>query len=109
MPGNMANSYNVLVRGFDIWARILQWVISGGRFLPDMSLPANCPWNPTSPWALLYQELQAWRSLLEERMLFPKVSVESHAALEQAEPFAYVNLVYYIRCVNTYILARKFI
>jgi hypothetical protein len=42
-------------------------------------------------------------------MLFPKVSVESHAALEQAEPFAYVNLVYYIRCVNTYILARKFI
>ena len=109
MPGNMANSYNVLVRGFDIWARILQWVISGGRFLPDMSLPANCPWNPTSPWASLYQELQTWRSLLEERMLFPKVSVESHAALEQAEPFAYVNLVYYIRCVNTYILARKFI
>ncbi|KAB2099741.1 hypothetical protein AG0111_0g11843 [Alternaria gaisen] len=99
MPGNMANSYNVLVRGFDIWARILQWIISGGRFLPDMSLPANCPWNPTSPWASLYQELQAWRSLLEERMIFPKVSVESHAALEQAEPFAYVNLVYYISLI----------
>ncbi|KAI1665824.1 Fungal specific transcription factor [Pyrenophora tritici-repentis] len=99
MPGNMANFYNVLVRGFDIWARILQWVISGGRFLPDMSLPVNCPWNPTSPWSLLYQELRTWRRLLEERMLFPEASVESHAALEQAEPFAYLNLVYYISLI----------
>jgi hypothetical protein len=106
MPGNMANFYNILVRGFDIWARILQWIISGGRFLPGMSLAENWPWSLTSPWASLYQELQTWRSLLEERMLFPESSVASYAALEQAEPFAYLNLVYYVRCVYNHFRAK---
>ncbi|KAH7346090.1 fungal-specific transcription factor domain-containing protein [Pyrenochaeta sp. MPI-SDFR-AT-0127] len=95
MRGNMAYYYNTLVRGFDIWSRILRFIVSGGRRLPGMHLPANHPWISTSPWKLLYDELQTWRERQEKRMLYPEASIESHAALGQAEPFAYLNLIYY--------------
>lgn len=72
-----------------------------------MSLAENCPRNLTSPWASLYHELVTWRGLLEERMLFPESSVASHAALQQAEPFAYLNLVFYVRCVYISVAAKE--
>jgi hypothetical protein len=105
MRGDMANYYSTLVRGFDIWMRILKWVISGGRRLPGMNLPENHPWTSTSPWALLYGELQTWRELQEKRMLYPDASIASHAALGQAEPFAYLNLIYFVRYVRLLAIA----
>jgi hypothetical protein len=97
MPGDMAHYFNMLARGFDIWARILGWITSGGRRLPGMDLPINYPWAATSPWKLLYEELQTWRVLQESRSRYPEASVRGHAALGQAEPFGYLNLIYYIR------------
>lgn len=97
MRGNMANYYNTLVRGFDIWSRILRFIVTGGRRLPGMHLPVNHPWVSTSLWKLLYEELRIWRERQEKRMLYPEASIESHAALGQAEPFAYLNLIYYTR------------
>ena len=95
--GDMLHCYDAIVRGFDIWARILNWIISGGRRLLDMSTPGNYPWVSGSPWNALHEELRAWRNLQERRLWFPETSVASHAALSQAEKFAYVNLVYYVR------------
>lgn len=40
-------------------------------------------------------------------MLFPESSVASHAALQQAEPFAYLNLVFYVRCVYISVAAKE--
>jgi hypothetical protein len=97
MSGDMAHYFNTLVRGFDIWARILGWITSGGRRLPGMDLPTNHPWAAKSPWKLLYEELKTWRIRQESRSQYPEASVRSHAALGQAEPFGYLNLIYYVR------------
>lgn len=97
MPGEMSYCYDVLVRGFDIWSRILDWIIRGGRRLPDMNSPTNCPWVPGSPWFKYHEEIRAWRNLQSRRLWYPETSIASHAALGQAEQFAYVNLVYYVR------------
>ncbi|KAK7220057.1 hypothetical protein V2G26_008060 [Clonostachys chloroleuca] len=96
MEGDMNHYYGILVRGFDIWARILSWVVSGGRRLPGMSLPENHPWVAGSRWKLLYDELMAWRDRQEKRLRYPEASVEGHSALGTAERFAYLNLIYYV-------------
>ncbi|CAI6088612.1 unnamed protein product [Clonostachys chloroleuca] len=96
MEGDMNHYYGILVRGFDIWARILSWVVSGGRRLPGMSLPENHPWVAGSRWKLLYDELMAWRDRQEKRLRYPEASVEGNSALGTAERFAYLNLIYYV-------------
>ncbi|KAF7562063.1 hypothetical protein G7046_g2074 [Stylonectria norvegica] len=87
------------VRGFDIWARILKWVVSGGRRLPGMSLPANHPWADGSPWCNLYRELQAWRGQQDKRLHYAEGHAKKHAALGQAEAFGFLNLIYYISLI----------
>lgn len=97
MAGGMLHCYDAIVRGLDIWSRILDWIISGGRRLPGMNTPGNCPWVPGSHWNAFYEEIQAWRNLQDRRLWFPETSVSGHDVLGQAEQFAYVNLVYYVR------------
>lgn len=50
MTGNMLHGYDAIVRGFDIWARILNMITSGGRRFPNINTPANYPWASGSPW-----------------------------------------------------------
>jgi len=97
MTGDMSHCYDAVVRGFDIWARILNWIITGGRRLPDMSTPDNSPRVSESPWNVFYEEIQAWQNLQDRRLWFPGTSVASHTALGQAEQFIFVNLVYHVR------------
>ena len=96
MKGDIDHYYDVLVRGFDIWARTLNWVLAGGRRLPGMSDPENCPWLKTSAWGMMYDEISKWREAQDVRLRYPETGVEGHAVLGQAEAFAYVNLIYYI-------------
>src|SRR6187402_23089 len=42
--GSIDNYYSILIRGFDIWAGILELVTGGGRRRPGMANPENCPW-----------------------------------------------------------------
>ncbi|KAH8901122.1 hypothetical protein GQ53DRAFT_614883, partial [Thozetella sp. PMI_491] len=106
MEGDMDHYYGVLVRGFDIWARILKFIVSGGRRQHGLCLPENHPWVEGSPWGLLYRELQSWRECKDTRLRYPDVTVEGHAALGQAEEFGYINLVYY---VSLLFLGREYI
>jgi hypothetical protein len=99
MQGDMDNYYSVLVRGFDIWSRIHSWVMNGGRRQPSMCLTENHPWVQGSPWWLLHHELEEWRRRQGGRMRYPDASAEGHAALGKAEQFAFINLIYYIRCL----------
>ncbi|KAJ4331515.1 hypothetical protein N0V87_009096 [Didymella glomerata] len=96
MTGDILHCYDAVVRGLDIWARILKWITSGGRRLPNLNKPENHPWVPGSPWKAFHEEIQAWRELQERGLWFPDTSVASHAAFGQAEQFAYVNLVYHL-------------
>lgn len=91
------HSYSILVRGFDIWARILKWVINGGRRQPGMTLLANCPWTTGSPWKTLFDQLSLWRRTQQPRMKYPGVKTSGHVSLNHGEQFAYINLIYYVR------------
>ncbi|KPM42997.1 hypothetical protein AK830_g3513 [Neonectria ditissima] len=106
MKGDANNYYGILVRGFDIWARILKWVVGGGRRLPGMSLPENHPWVDTSPWRLLYNELHAWKRHQDRRLHYVEGSLKNHAALGQAEAVGYLNLIYYVSLI---FLEREYI
>jgi hypothetical protein len=90
-------SYSILVRGFDIWARILKWVINGGRRQPGMTKSANCPWTPGSPWRNLFEDLNHWRQMQLPRMKYPDVRAAGHVSLHQGEQFTFINLIYYVR------------
>ncbi|CAK7236586.1 hypothetical protein SCUCBS95973_009657 [Sporothrix curviconia] len=100
--------YGLLVRSFDIWARVLQFVVNGGRRQPGLCRPENHPWVAGSPWRLPYDELQLWRARMDPRLHYPETAVAGHAALGNgnAEQFAYVNLVYYISIL---FLGREYI
>ncbi|KAH7363825.1 putative fungal-specific transcription factor [Rhexocercosporidium sp. MPI-PUGE-AT-0058] len=93
------NEYSaVLVGGFEIWSKVLDLIISGGRRKPNMSRPENCPWVKGSPWKTLIDGVEDWRSQQSDRLKFPSTSVAVHVSLGYGEKFAYVNLLYYV-CV----------
>ncbi|CZR56852.1 uncharacterized protein PAC_06741 [Phialocephala subalpina] len=99
-------SYSILVRGFDIWARILKWVINGGRRQAGMTKPVNCPWAPGSPWRNLFDDLNRWRQMQQPRMRYPDVRAAGHVSLRQGEQFTFINLIYY---VSILFLGREYI
>lgn len=101
------NYYSVLVRGFDIWAKILEFVTSGGRRQPGMSALENCPWVEGSPWRKLHDSLGDWRSRQSERLQYPSSSVAVHVSLGHGESFAFVNLIYFVRLVILSYVPRK--
>lgn len=101
--------YSVLVRGFDICAKVLEWVISGGRRQPGMSEPENCPWMSTSPWNSIYGNLEKWRSMQCLRLHYPLSPVAIHVSVGNGEPFAYINLLYYVWYVEVSLLISPLI
>lgn len=93
--------YNVLIKGFEIWSKILDLITSGGRRLPKMSKPENCPWVSGSPWRILFDGLEDWRAQQSDRLQYPSTSVAVHVSLGYGEKFAFVNLLYYVRSVSS--------
>ncbi|KAI1175501.1 hypothetical protein F4777DRAFT_328700 [Nemania sp. FL0916] len=86
----------ILVRGLDIWHKIHSWIVDGGRKQPRMTEPENCPWNPTSQWAKLKEQLSRWREDQDPRLKYPETKVATHVHFGQGEVFAYINLLYYL-------------
>ncbi|KAI1365910.1 hypothetical protein F5Y08DRAFT_352330 [Xylaria arbuscula] len=86
----------ILVRGLDLWHKIHSWIVDGGRKQPRMTQPENCPWNPTSQWAKMRQQLLAWREDQDPRLKYPETKVATHVHIRQGEVFAYINLLYYL-------------
>lgn len=89
-------SFSILVRGFEIWARLTKWIMNGGRRQPGMSVPENCPWKPTSPWWSIKEDLENWRKLQDERLCYPNSSVLVNVMFGKGEAFSYLNLLYYL-------------
>ncbi|KAG9239123.1 putative fungal-specific transcription factor [Amylocarpus encephaloides] len=88
--------YSIMVRGFDIWSRILKWVINGGRRQPGMTSLTNCPWSQGSSWGDFHGEIQAWRQGQNKRVQYPHASVSACVSLGRAESFAMINLIYFV-------------
>ena len=89
-------SFSILIRGYEIWARLEKWIMNGGRRQSGMSDPQNCPWKSTSPWWSIAEDLKIWRQHQDERLCYPSSSVLVNAMFGKAEVFAYLNLLYYL-------------
>ncbi|KAL7799799.1 hypothetical protein V8C37DRAFT_92584 [Trichoderma ceciliae] len=89
--------YFLLVQGYDIWSKILQWIAGGGRRRPPSARQqTEAPWADGSTWRSLYDELQGWRGQHGTSIRFPDTAVEVHVSLGQAHGFAYLNLIYHL-------------
>ncbi|KAL7904961.1 hypothetical protein GGI35DRAFT_462278 [Trichoderma velutinum] len=88
--------YTLIVQGYDVWSKILQWIAGGGRRRPSTRQQIVCPWEQGSIWLSLYDELQEWRGRHDSSVRFPDTAIEVHASLGQAHYFAYLNLIYHL-------------
>lgn len=91
------SSFALINEGLHIWSAIHSWGAEGGRRQSGMTEPEECPWQETSQWNRMKQDLQKWRDSQHPRMKYPECRVSSHAHLKQAERFGYLNLIYYVR------------
>ncbi|KAL2850449.1 hypothetical protein BJX68DRAFT_266658 [Aspergillus pseudodeflectus] len=80
-------SYAILVHGFEIWAKIYRWIISGGRRRKDMQLNKNLPWETSSLWATMRGELQEWRDSQDPKLWYPANKVGIYEFLGKGEVF----------------------
>ncbi len=95
----IAQGFEALVGGFDIWAQIMTFVYNDGRKAPGMCAPHNCPWAPGSPWSKSWTRLQDWRTQQHRNLHYPTVPVATHMVLGSGETFASLNMLYYVRYV----------
>ncbi|KAL5604234.1 uncharacterized protein BROUX77_004420 [Berkeleyomyces rouxiae] len=88
---DMNHAQRLVVEGFDIWADVLRWVVSGGR----RRFPREIPWEPGAAWMQLHERLRLWRGRHGKRLCFPETPVETHVSVGAGEMFVFLNLVYY--------------
>lgn len=93
------NGLTIVIRGFDIFVRILRFANEHRRSLASF----NSDESPTSAlhktWHRLKAELDEWRSLQDRTVRYPDTSAQAHVALGYGELFAYINLLYFMRYV----------
>jgi hypothetical protein len=91
------NGLTIVIRGFDIFVRILRFANEHRRSLSSF----NSDESPTSAlhksWHRLKAELDEWRSLQDRTVRYPDTSAQAHVALGYGELFAYINLLYFMR------------
>ncbi|KAL7941225.1 hypothetical protein V8C42DRAFT_361304 [Trichoderma barbatum] len=103
---DMDDYYAQLVKGFDIWAGILRWIVDGGRRRPELCAERGVVWAERSKWRSFYTDLQEWRNAQDGRLHFPETPVESHVSLGHGQAFVYLNLIYHI---SRLFLGREYI
>ncbi|KAJ5905598.1 uncharacterized protein N7473_002514 [Penicillium subrubescens] len=93
------NGLTIVIRGFDIFVRILRFANEHRRSLASFSSDES----PTSAlhktWHRLKAELDEWRSLQDRTVKYPDTSAQAHVALGYGELFAYINLLYFMSIV----------
>lgn len=94
---DITQSFEILVGGFDIWVKVMEFIFNDGRKAPGMCAPQNCPWVPGSPWSVSWNRLRAWRAGQHQKLYYPSTSVAVHMTLGYGETFTYLNLLYYVR------------
>lgn len=97
---DITRSFEILVGGFEIWAKVMEFIFNDGRKAPGMCAPHNCPWVPGSPWSMSWNQLKAWRAGQHRNLHYPSTSVAVHMTLGYGETFVYLNLLYYVRWVS---------
>lgn len=94
---DLAQSFETIALGFDIYAQAMAFVFNNGRCAPGMCAPENCPWVPGSLWSNCRNRLEEWRRSQHHRLHYPRHSVAVHMTLGHGESFIYLNMLYYLR------------
>ena len=96
----------VVTRGFDIFVRILRFANESRRGRASSTTDS---YSPQRTWQILKDELDEWRSLQDLTLHYPATSAQAHVALGYGELFAYINLIYFMRCVwsSLFLMVRK--
>ncbi|WAO90020.1 Zn(2)-C6 fungal-type domain-containing protein [Fusarium falciforme] len=102
---DLAQSFETIVLGFDIYAQAMAFVFNNGRCAPGMCAPENCPWVPGSLWSNCRNRLEEWRGSQHHRLHYPRHSVAVHMTLGHGESFIYLNMLYYL---STIMLHREY-
>ncbi|EPS33479.1 hypothetical protein PDE_08441 [Penicillium oxalicum 114-2] len=93
------NGLTIVIRGFDIFVRILRFANEHRRSLAYFTSDES----PDSPlrqdWHGLKAELDEWRSLQDRTVKYPETSAHAHVSLGYGELFAYINLLYFMSIV----------
>lgn len=92
---DLDQEYEILVRGFDIYAEVMAFNSLDGRRAPGMCSAEQCPWVTGSAWANCRRRLEEWRTSLDPRFLYPDQNVGIHAGSGLGRSFIYINLIYY--------------
>ncbi|KAF5007728.1 hypothetical protein FDECE_5976 [Fusarium decemcellulare] len=96
---DLAQSFETIVLGFDIYAQAMAFVFNNGRCAPGMCAPENCPWVPGSLWSNCRNRLEEWRRSQHHRLHYPRHSVAVHMTLGHGESFIYLNMLYYLSAI----------
>ncbi|KAM0417228.1 hypothetical protein ACHAPT_012739 [Fusarium lateritium] len=96
---DLAQSFETMVLGFDIYAQAMAFVFNNGRCAPGMCAPENCPWVPGSLWSNCRTRLEEWRRSQHHRLHYPRHSVAVHMTLGHGESFIYLNMLYYLSVI----------
>ncbi|GLB09456.1 hypothetical protein AtubIFM57258_005377 [Aspergillus tubingensis] len=89
----------IVTRGFDIFVRILRFANESRRGRAQGSAGLSL-----RAWEMLKAELDEWRGLQDATVRYPETNAQAHVALGSGELFAYINLVYFMRCVHLTVL-----
>ncbi|OBS26254.1 hypothetical protein FPOA_00194 [Fusarium poae] len=95
----LAQGFESIALGFDIYAQAMSFVFNNGRCAPGMCAAENCPWVPSSPWYQCRSRLEEWRKSQHERLWYPQHSVVVHMTLGHGESFIYLNMLYYLTAI----------
>ncbi|WXC40430.1 hypothetical protein SNK03_000259 [Fusarium graminearum] len=101
----LAQGFESIALGFDIYAQAMSFVFNNGRCAPGMCAAENCPWVPSSSWYQCRSRLEEWRKSQHERLWYPQHSVVVHMTLGHGESFIYLNMLYYL---TTIMLHREY-
>ena len=96
------NGLTIVTRGFDIFVRILRFANEHRRAVATFNSDDFTASPLHQTWQKLKGELDDWRSLQDATVKYPVTSAQAHVALGYGELFAYINLVYFMRCVLVY-------
>lgn len=91
------NGLTIVIRGFDIFVRILRFANEHRRALACMGNEESGTSPLHQTWQSLSGQLEEWRSLQDITVKYPATSVQAHVALGYGELFAYINLIYFMR------------
>ncbi|CAI6331643.1 unnamed protein product [Periconia digitata] len=77
------------LRAANIWGKVAKWACS-------QELKSQLPWESTSQFRQLIQELEDWKNTLPVRLQYDLFSLHSHNAVDQGQAYCYMHSIHFM-------------